>query len=101
MIPVFLFVDYSLLVAEALFPLVLYKKKVESQMLHGSRPRAICTPVVAILTVGLHASVCKLAVVCFSVLLNLIHHCLTGHVDPSCRGSQVTMAPACDTAGCV
>lgn len=31
----------------------------------------------------------------------LIHHHLTGHINPSCRGSQVTMAPGCDTAGCV
>lgn len=80
-------------------------------MLHGSRPRTICTPVVAILTVGLCmprcARMCVWVQTCGCMfflsffLSRLIHHCLTGHVDPSCCGSQVTMAPACDTAGCV
>lgn len=86
-------------------PLVLWKTMPESSTLLGLRPRAICAHVVARFTTGLFASlpVCvwKPFFFFYSVPSStLIHHGLTGHVDRSCCGSQVTMAPAYDTSGC-
>lgn len=61
-------------------------KPLWSQKWNGSSPRVIC-----------------LLAVCFACMLVFLiyamHLCVTGHVDPSCRGSQVTMALGCYTAG--
>lgn len=66
----FFFVDYLPFQLLRSFSLFVWKK-VESQMLHGSHPRTICTPVVAVLTVGLYAKVCMPICVCVRVCANL------------------------------
>lgn len=80
-------------------------------MLPGVQPGTICTPVVVILTVGLCASMCmhvcvsvhkvQMFLLCFFYPLPHPSLSVTAHVDPGCRVSQVTMAPACDTVGYV
>lgn len=62
----------------------------------------ICTRAAVILSPGHYAKACVCANFLSLPLLipsSSIHHRVTGHVDPCCRDSQVTMAPARDTAG--
>lgn len=74
----------------------------ESQMLRGSCPRAqlhLCRS--DTLSGPLCQGLCAQKILSLPLLIpsSSIHHRVTGHIDPCCRGSQATMAPACDTAG--